>query len=198
MPEMDGLEATALIREREQRTGAHLPIVALTARAMKGDREHCLEAGMDAFVSKPVRSEELLAALEAVLDSPLCVQTEATTGGRARRVVDEAALVKLVDGRTELMFELVDLFFEDCPRHLAEMRSAIDAKDCAALQFAAHALKGSAGSLTAERTFDAALRLEMRARDGDLTRARHDLVALEQELEHLREALGALAERSDK
>ena len=112
-------------------------------------------------------------------------------------VVDEPALIALVDGRIDLMFELVDLFFEDCPRHLAEIRSAIDAEDFAALQFAAHALKGSAGSLTAERTFDAALGLELSARDGDLSRAQRDLIALEQELEHLREALGALAERSE-
>ena len=70
MPEMSGLEATAAIRRREQRTGTHVPIIAMTAHAMNGDRERCLAAGMDDYVSKPVRADELYAALENVTRQP--------------------------------------------------------------------------------------------------------------------------------
>ena len=69
MPEMSGLEATAAIRERERSTGGHVPIVAMTAHAMAGDRERCLEAGMDAYVSKPLRPYELLAAVDSLVAS---------------------------------------------------------------------------------------------------------------------------------
>jgi CheY-like chemotaxis protein len=65
MPDMDGLQATALIREREDRLGMHTPIIALTAHTMKGDRERCLNAGMDDFITKPVNAEELIAVVEA-------------------------------------------------------------------------------------------------------------------------------------
>lgn len=67
MPEMNGFEATQAIRERERGTGRHVPIVAMTAHAMKGDRERCLETGMDAYVSKPIRAVELFAAIDEVM-----------------------------------------------------------------------------------------------------------------------------------
>src|SRR5205814_3931197 len=70
MPEMSGLEATAAIRQREQATGARLPIIALTANAMKGDKEQCLAAGMDEYIPKPIRFEELFAVIERVISSP--------------------------------------------------------------------------------------------------------------------------------
>src|SRR6202035_4585177 len=71
MPGMDGLEATATIRKQEISTGAHMPIIAMTAHALKGDRERCLEAGMDGYVSKPIRTIELFAAIESVMHGPL-------------------------------------------------------------------------------------------------------------------------------
>jgi len=77
MPEMDGMEATRLIRERERRAGTHLPIVAMTAYAMKGDREKCLEAGMDGYVAKPIQLKELLEAIEAALSTGQTVQPAA-------------------------------------------------------------------------------------------------------------------------
>jgi HPt (histidine-containing phosphotransfer) domain-containing protein len=165
---------------------------------MKGDRERCLEAGMDGYIPKPVRAEELFAEIESVIGSPRSVDVDRGSERRSRAIVDANALSAVTGGDAELMFQLVDLFFEGCPPLLADMRSALAAEDCAALQFAAHALKGSAGSLAAERTYDAALRLEMSARAGDLSNARHDLAAVEREIEQLREALSALAERSDK
>jgi CheY-like chemotaxis protein len=71
MPEMDGFEATAVIRKREEETGNHMPIIALTAHAMKGDRERCLEAGMDGYLTKPIESGDLSAVLDEF--APKCV-----------------------------------------------------------------------------------------------------------------------------
>jgi CheY-like chemotaxis protein len=70
MPEMDGFEAAAMIRRKENGAGAHQPIIAITAHAMKGDRERCLAAGMDSYVSKPICSEELFEAIDALVAAP--------------------------------------------------------------------------------------------------------------------------------
>jgi CheY-like chemotaxis protein len=70
MPEMNGLEATARIRERESKTGEHLPIIALTAHAIQGDRERCLAAGMDGYVAKPIQADELFRAIEEAVGEP--------------------------------------------------------------------------------------------------------------------------------
>ena len=76
MPEMDGIEATIAIRRQEQTTGAHLPIIAMTAHAMKGDQERCFEAGMDGYVSKPIQTQSLFATIEAVLGAGLGSEAE--------------------------------------------------------------------------------------------------------------------------
>jgi CheY-like chemotaxis protein len=79
MPEMDGLEATAAIRQREKSSGTHLPIIAMTANAMIGDKEHCLQAGMDGYVAKPLSAKDLFGAIESVLkrETPDCPELEA-------------------------------------------------------------------------------------------------------------------------
>ena len=136
MPEMGGLEATAAIRERERATGAHVPIVAMTAHAMTGDRERCLAAGMDGYVSKPLRPDELFAAIDAVLAPP----TEPGTtlhappaDTRASKTVDEAALLAGFGGNRRLLREVVDLFLADTPRILDEARAALARGDAAGL-----------------------------------------------------------------
>src|SRR5437879_13261288 len=103
MPEMDGLEATASIRARERATGRHLPIIAMTAHAMKGDRERCLEAGMDGYVSKPVRAADLLEEIDKQVR-----RAQPTL----RVVLDRAALLERLEGDAELLAEMVGALLE--------------------------------------------------------------------------------------
>ncbi len=127
MPEMDGFEATAVIRAREEATGAHLPIIAMTAHALKGDRERCLEAGMDGYVTKPLRPQELFRVLEGL--APATDEAEATPPPRPTALDDAfdlAAALDRMDGDVELLKELAGLFLDDCPGRMAEIRQAID------------------------------------------------------------------------
>ncbi|MBM4083417.1 MAG: response regulator [Planctomycetes bacterium] len=182
MPEMDGFEATAAIREKERSTGAHVPIIAMTAHAMKGDRERCLQAGMDGYVPKPLHAKELFEAVEGHPPSPEAEK-------RAGEALDLAAILPRFDGDKQLVMEFVDLFLrEDCPRLTAEMRAALERGDRRALERAAHSLKGLVGMLNAKAASDAALKLETIGREGDLAQAQEAWAALETELERLRRA----------
>jgi signal transduction histidine kinase/CheY-like chemotaxis protein len=193
MPEMDGLAATAAIREIETGTGAHVPIVGVTAHAMKGDRERCLAAGMDGYVSKPIRPAALFAAIDQVTAGlpPVAYPAEPVASGE---VLDEAGLIALVSSDGRLLKELTGLFLEDGSLRLSEIRNALESGDLAALRTAAHTLKGSAGSLYGRRTADAALRIEQAAEEGNLTQAREVFPALSAEVARLQQALSRLAE----
>jgi CheY-like chemotaxis protein/HPt (histidine-containing phosphotransfer) domain-containing protein len=214
MPEMDGFEATAVIREREQETGGRLPIIAMTAHAMQGDRERCLEAGMDGYISKPIQAEELFAALEELV--PLSTagvehdhaQGEDPTVNRPSalgprplgtegkwcpvEVIDRAEALARMDGDEELLGEIVELFFDDCPRMLSEVHKAVAGRDSQTLERAAHTLKGSVGNFAARPAFEAALKLEMIGREGSLAHAEEAYAALEKEIERLQPALAGL------
>ena len=196
MPEMDGFEATAEIRKREQVTGAHLPIVAMTAHAMKGDRERCLAAGMDAYVTKPIRFKELFATIESFI-APLA-------NGDARApmeiavpesapVFDLAAALERTEGDRELLIELTKLFESERPRLAGEIRDAVARRDARALESAAHALKGSLANLAAIAASNAAQELENIGRSGDLEPADSACAALEKELDRLYPKLQKLA-----
>ena len=192
MPGMDGLEATAIIREREKRTGSHIPIIALTAHAMKGDRDVCVGAGMDGYVSKPLKAEELLAAMDSA--------TATATGpaGAARPsasgpVLDERRALASVDGDVGLLAEVAGLFVEECPRFMARIAGAMGERDAHELERAAHALKGSASNFGAYPVVEIASRLEMMGKEGDLAGGAEVLAALEQELPRLKGALEDLA-----
>jgi PAS domain S-box-containing protein len=192
MPEMSGLEATRHIRERERVSGGRIPIIALTARAMKGDRETCIEAGMDGYLAKPMRGEELMEAVAMAAGLGRSAREVSNDVAHALVVFDEEALLTTVDGDRALVAELVGLFLEDSPGQLAEMRGALQRGDAAALQFAAHTLKGAAGSLSARRVAAAAHDLETMSRAGDLRAADEALTALSEELAQLHDQLLAL------
>jgi two-component system, sensor histidine kinase and response regulator len=192
MPEMDGLAATRAIRKAEDGTGAHLPILGVTAHALKGDRERCLAAGMDGYVPKPIRPGPLFAAIHAVVARRgIPIPAAAEPAGAV--VLDERELLDLVAGDRTLLRELADLFLIEGPRRLAQIRAALETGDLASVQYVAHSLKGSAGSLCGRSAADAALRLEEIALEGDVAGARSAYAAVEGEVSKLERALARLA-----
>lgn len=196
MPEMDGLDATAAIRAWEKAAGTHTPILAMTAHAMKGDRERCLAAGMDGYTSKPIRMVELEQAIAQLVSPSKPAEGPLPEETREDGVIDRAALLAAVDGNRRLLRELVRLFLADCPRRLAEIKEAVRRGDAEALRIEAHTLKGSIGNFAAKQAFAAAQRLEIMGRDGDLDKAGDARMALESELGRLTEGLTKLTRDS--
>jgi CheY-like chemotaxis protein len=185
MPEMDGLEATAALRRREQTSGAHVPVIAMTAHAMKGDRERCLEAGMDGYLSKPIQPEELYQAVETITAPAVLAEPPAAAA------LDWAVARERVGGSLDLLQEMIELFVREHPKLLGEIRQAVAAADAPRLHRAAHTLKGSADCFAAGPTVAAAQRLEQMGRQADLAGADEALRVLEREIERLLRALAA-------
>jgi signal transduction histidine kinase/DNA-binding response OmpR family regulator len=172
MPQMNGLEATRVIREREAESGQHIPILAMTAYATKEDQEKCLEAGADGYLAKPVRPEKLRGALACFL-----------LPGRDAQPVNLDEALEAVDGDEELLREGVRLFLEyDYPRHLEALRKGLERKDAQAVKAAAHGVKGAVGSFGGRAAYDAASRLETMGRRGDLSDAQGMLEELQAEV----------------
>jgi len=180
MPEMDGLEATRAVREREAGTGRHVPIIAMTAFAMKGDQETCLKTGMDAYLAKPVNPEKLRQALEQFrppgrggVTPPPC----------ATSPVDFDVALETVGGDVELLREAVGLFLEeDYPRQLKNLREGLTRRDARAVKNAAHCIKGAVSSFGDRWARELAYRLETMGQKGDLSGAQSVLEGLEAEM----------------
>ncbi|MGF1580944.1 MAG: response regulator [Gemmataceae bacterium] len=197
MPVMDGLQTTEEIRARERESGEHIPIIALTAYAMEGDREVFLAAGMDDYLSKPVKAEEMMVAIERCLD-----KTSALSSSDAR-VTDEGlelsfdyqvALERIGDDK-EFFWELVDLFGEGLVEWRAEFQSALEAQDAMKVGRIAHTLKGAATNLAATSVVARAEEVEMAGKDGNFEAAREALVGLQAVLERLETDLQTLRTR---
>lgn len=201
MPEVGGLEVAWLVREEEKKQskeGAYLPLIAVTAHALKGTREACLKAGFDAYMSKPIRPDELHEVIDAIVPT-----TFATAPGRARPrrrsymgdavTVDDRferdKLLTYTGHDIELARELVAMFLDEYPGWLAEMREAITATDPQELQRVAHMLKGAVSNYGAETATDLALIIERMGREGDLANASVALRELTDSMERLRPSL---------
>ena len=204
MPEMSGLEATAAIRAHEQGTGRHVPIVALTARATAGDREQCLAAGMDGYVSKPLRAPELFETMDAVIGGSRATspgpagerRQDAVTAATVPGSVELNTLLAGFSGRADLVQEVIDVFLDDAPAMLTQLKAAVLAGDLAKIAAAAHAIKGSVALFSQGDAYEHARALERRARSGDggdAVRAVNDIdesvARLTTELRTLRETL---------
>jgi PAS domain S-box-containing protein len=193
MPEMDGLEATKAIRDSEAGTGKHIPIVAMTAHAMKGDREKCLSVGMDGYLSKPIRIDELKQAMSAIEKTRNMGQSYEQNSFRAIGQLE--LLLDSVMGDRALLAEMAELWLADSAKQEQQIRTGLDSGDAMMVRRAAHALKGSVGTFQASAAQDAASQLEMSAKDADLVGARRAFERLSTQINLVRQDLRQLAQR---
>ena len=175
MPEMDGLEATRVIRRLEGKSGRHVPIIAMTAQAMKGDKEHCLEAGMDAYLAKPVRGRELFAAMESLVsattDSAASSDTTAVTAHHGNGAPNWSVALENVDQDRELLRDVTAAFVDECPQMEALIESSIASGNERELSRAAHTIKGGMRMFGAIAPMEVAAKLEATAGEGNLVEA---------------------------
>ncbi|HUU30040.1 MAG TPA: PAS domain S-box protein [archaeon] len=196
MPEMDGFEATAIIREKEKDTGGNVPIIALTAHALKGDRERCLNAGMDGYISKPVQTKELYEAIEALIPDKK-KESKAQAGLTVSIALDKEAILRHVDGDKELLRQVTELFLEITPGIMNDLNQAIEKGNFKKVESLAHTLKGSVGNFAARDAVDMALSLEKSGRAGDLVQAKKNYLRLKTVIESLYRALKELIPEID-
>jgi signal transduction histidine kinase/CheY-like chemotaxis protein len=201
MPRMGGFEATQAIRTREQASGGHLPIVALTALAMTGDRDACLKAGMDGYVSKPINSAELFGTLERLFPSRggAAAPPRPATVARLRPrtgVLDVAKLEQNMEGDSAMLRDIVEVYLRDLPQREKEMSDALALGDAPTLARAAHTMKGVLLTLAGAPAADVALRLEIVARCGNLAEAEPLVAELRNELSLLSPALRELLRKA--
>jgi CheY-like chemotaxis protein len=181
-------------------TGGRVPIIAVTAYAMKGDRERCLAAGMDGYLSKPIQVQELLGLLREYEGLPVQTlevshpreQEECQPLGDEGEPVDRCALLDRLGGDSRLLSELIEIYLSQSPPLLAAAQRALQEKNGRELARVAHRIKGSAGNFIARATFETAGRLETLAEQGDFSRAGTAMNALERQMERLDRALNAL------
>ena len=198
MPDLDGLQATAHIRQMERTSGKRLPIVAMTAQTGDSDRQLCLNAGMDAYVSKPIRVSELMNLIESVVPGGSFMDSKKDQESVAEAQfanLNEALALDRVGGDFELLQEVVGLFLDDYPRAIEKIRSAVAANDASGVEHSAHSLKGSVSTFGAQDVFESALALEKQGRSGNLSGALDGLNKLEKALQALRPELEALQAR---
>jgi two-component system, sensor histidine kinase and response regulator len=214
MPEMDGIVATAAIREKEQQTGLHIPIIALTAHVMKGDRERFLQAGMDDYVPKPINLKQLFETIDRwslrsvargntttqEIRMPLkarCGELEpavprkktSTTLVDDAEVVDLDALRARMEQDLDLVLEVIELFLATAPRLFTELESAVASGDGPKLARSAHTLKGAFQNMCAEQCARTAMQLETCGQTSDMVRAGAAFAELQDEWQHLQAAL---------
>ena len=193
MPEMNGIDATRAIRAREQVRGGHVPIIALTAHAMAADREMCLQAGMDDYLTKPVSPSALTQTVERIVaDRTSDSKANGPANGNADAVLDPAGALERVDGDRELLGEIIGLFQQDVDALVEELEAAVRSKDPEAIMRTAHRLKGSVATFAAKPATAAALHLETMGREGNIADADAAFADLKAELARLQPVLESL------
>ena len=194
MPEMDGFEATAAIRQKESEMGRHIPIIAMTAHAMKGDREMCLERGMDDYVSKPIQPKDLSAAINRQLGNMVLPQPEVppSDGSDGKAVFDQKFLLDRLDGDEQLFKEIVKTFLDDAPLQVEKLKQALMEENLNQLEKQAHSLKGAAMNIGGNALQAIAFEVELSGKKGDLKRTQELIPRLEKEFTRLQKALSRL------
>ncbi len=204
MPEMDGYEATRAIRKAEAGTDTHIPIVAMTAYAFKGDRERCLQSGMDDYLSKPISSARLydiidrISGVDTAPGQPAETTGESFESSSGAGQFDKQMLREAFHHDWEFFGEIVELYTTDYPRLLEGLHDALQLGDAAAFRRAAHALKGMVNLFQAVAATQMALALENRGQNNELEGAEPEVKALSAELAAMAKTLTELAEENTK
>jgi CheY-like chemotaxis protein/HPt (histidine-containing phosphotransfer) domain-containing protein len=164
MPELDGFEATREIRKLEAGSGSHMPIIAMTAYATEGDRERCLEAGMDDYVSKPISASKLFQAIDALVPAEAEEQASPSGGSAADGhqfvSLNAEGLIRSFENDQDLFQELVEIFLNDFPQMLSALRDSLESDDPKTFKRTAHSLKGMLRNFQAESAAETAFELE--------------------------------------
>jgi CheY-like chemotaxis protein/HPt (histidine-containing phosphotransfer) domain-containing protein len=211
MPEMDGFEATSHIRDIESQFKPKVPIIALTANAVKGDKEVCLAAGMDAYISKPFKKQDLIEALQMVMSShtkpesnnndssevdmkqilmPLATEPKSESSFEsAVNMLDKESILSRVDNDITFLSRLILMFNQAIPAHLENIETAIKTEDAHLLEEQAHALKGAISNFTDKKPFEVAKAMEFCGKSKDFSSAPKTLMQLKSEIETLQEEL---------
>ena len=198
MPEMDGFEAVREIRKREALSGSHghMPIIAMTAYATEGDRERCLEAGMDAYVSKPISAARLFQAIDALAppapEEEPCGSAAGAAGEKKPASLNGDGLIKSFANDRPLFQELVEIFINDYPRMLDTLRQSLQSTDAKTLSRTAHSLKGMLRNFEAEAAAESAFELEQIGRQGKLDGADRMVDSLAGQLDEVAQKLKLL------
>ena len=186
MPEMSGLEATSAIRQREKETGGYIPIIATTASAMKEDKERCLKAGMDGYLSKPIDKADLCRAIEEITGR---LKVADSSGRSQDAAFDSKAALDSLGGDLELLREVSGIYQAESPKHVARIREAVKNQDAKLLEYSAHALRGTAANLLAQGVMEAASRLEEIGRAGSAAVSKEAMELLDEEMAKLQQEL---------
>jgi response regulator RpfG family c-di-GMP phosphodiesterase len=199
MPEVDGFEATRQIRQEEQTTGRHVPIVATTAHAMTGDRERCLLAGMDEYLSKPIHRQELLAMLarlgaHRITPPKQGSELKSTRDIAANEVLNKTELLSRLDGDAQLLRELIEIFLADSHSLLQQVSDAVTSRDPLALQRAAHKLSGTLSIFGSQPVMRTVMTLETMG--GDRAHAGEVLTQLQDQIKELEAALSEMMQET--
>ncbi len=179
MPEMDGLTATKIIRS-EELEGNHIPIIAATAHAMTSDRDKCLKAGMDDYITKPINLEQLKKTIARGIKNKKTTQAMAaphktdkatTTPPTTSELFDLSALRSLVKGDKKQLNNMVQVFIQSMEKNLTSLQEAVNQRNAEQIHFSAHKIKGAAGQLKAISMSEIAFELENMGKDANLTNA---------------------------
>ncbi len=194
MPQMDGLQATAVIRGMEKGSGRHIRIVAITAHALVGDRERCLEAGMDGYLTKPLRLAELFSMVEGSTATSLPNPEDVRSGpDRSLHGISRSDLLTRFEGSSEALKDIAEVFLENSGDFVDKIRAALSQSDAEELRHCAHSLKGAITIFAVPSAYEAAFELEKLAGAGDLEAAGGQVESVVSEVERLEQALRELA-----
>jgi CheY-like chemotaxis protein len=192
MPEMNGEECVARIRARENGSASRIPIIALTAHALPGDRERFLALGVDGYLPKPIRAQQLIETIEGLLPVPSGPASSQPSDIHQQNVLDRHQVLARFEGDKELLGNLISAFFHDCPKLVAAVRDAAAHQDMVEFHRVTQVLKENLALFSARAACEAADLAELAGQAPSLEQANEALARLEEELERLRPALANL------